>query len=121
MTVKQLLEKLEYTCVQGSLEKEVTAVVYDSRKIVDDCMFICIEGANFDGHSVAGEAAKKGAAVLITCKPVEVEGEVTVVQVENTRYAMAFISAASPATLCPSKLAPSIQINIQSSTIFLES
>ena len=44
MLMKQLLEKLEYTCIQGNLEKEITAVVYDSRKIVEGCMFICIEG-----------------------------------------------------------------------------
>ena len=94
MRLKQLLEKLEYTCVQGSLEKEVTAVVYDSRKIVEGCMFLCIEGANFDGHSVAEEAVKKGASVLVTCKAVDVKGEVTIIRVENTRYAMAFISAA---------------------------
>ena len=94
MTIKQLLEKLDYTCVQGNLEKEITAVVYDSRKVEEGCMFICIEGANFDGHSVAADVTKKGAAALITCKPVEVEGDVTVIQVENTRYAMAFISAA---------------------------
>ena len=59
MTIKQLLQKLEYTNVQGTEEKEITAVVYDSRKIVEGCMFICIEGANFDGHSMAAEAAKK--------------------------------------------------------------
>ena len=93
MTIKQLLQKLEYTNVQGTEEKEITAVVYDSRKIVEGCMFICIEGANFDGHSMAAEAAKKGAAALIVSKPVEVEGDITVIRVENTRYAMAFISA----------------------------
>ena len=93
MTIKQLLQKLEYTNVQGTEEKEITAVVYDSRKIVEGCMFICIEGANFDGHSMAAEAAKKGAAALIVSKPVEVEGDITVILVENTRYAMAFISA----------------------------
>ena len=57
MTLKNLLQKLEYTCVQGSLEKEITAVVYDSRKVVKDSLFICIVGANFDGHSVAAETA----------------------------------------------------------------
>ena len=93
MTIKQLLQKLEYTNVQGTEEKEITAVVYDSRKIVEGCMFICIEGANFDGHSMAAEAAKKGAAALIVSKPVEMEGDITVIRVENTRYAMAFISA----------------------------
>lgn len=94
MFLKQLLQKLEYTCVQGSVEKEITAVVYDSRKVQEGCLFICIEGANFDGHSVAGEVAAMGASVLITSKPVEVENDVTIIQVENTRYAMAFISAA---------------------------
>ncbi|MBR5596149.1 MAG: UDP-N-acetylmuramoyl-L-alanyl-D-glutamate--2,6-diaminopimelate ligase [Lachnospiraceae bacterium] len=94
MILKNLLQKLEYTCVQGSLEKEITAVVYDSRKVMEGCLFICIEGANFDGHSVAAEVVQKGATVLITSKPVVVEGDVTIIQVENTRYAMAFISAA---------------------------
>ena len=94
MTLKNLLQKLEYTCVQGSLDKEITAVIYDSRKVVKDSLFICIVGANFDGHSVAAEVAEKGASVLITSKPVEVKEDVTVIQVENTRYAMAFISAA---------------------------
>lgn len=96
MNAKQLLEKLEYTCVQGSLEKEITAVVYDSRKVKENSLFICIEGANFDGHSAAGEAVQKGATVLVTSKPVEVDEKenVTIIRVENTRYAMAFISAA---------------------------
>ena len=29
MKLSSLLEKLEYTCVQGSTEQEVTGVVYD--------------------------------------------------------------------------------------------
>lgn len=93
---KELIEKLEYTCIRGSVEAEVSAVVTDSRKIVPGCMFICIEGANFDGHSRATEAAEKGASVLIVEKEVAVpeESRVTVIRVENTRYAEAFISAA---------------------------
>ncbi len=94
MKLQQLLEKIEYTCIQGALEKEITAVVYDSRKVQEGCVFLCIEGANFDGHSAAAEAAEKGAAALIVSKPVEIPRDVTVIQVENTRYAMAFISAA---------------------------
>ena len=90
-----LLGKLEYECVQGSLDVEVEAVIYDSRKVCEDCLFICIEGANFDGHAYAMEVAKE-AKVLVVSK--EVEGlencDVTVIKVENTRYAMAFISAA---------------------------
>ena len=91
-----LLEKLAYECVRGDLEREITAVCYDSRKVTPGAMFICIEGANFDGHSVASQMAEKGAGCLVVSKDVTVpEGsDVTVIKVEDTRYAMAFISAA---------------------------
>lgn len=96
MRLENLLEGLQYTCLRGSVEREVTQVVYDSRKISEGCLFICIEGANFDGHDFAAEAAEKGAGVLVVSKEiqgVETEGA-TVVRVEDTRYAMAHISAA---------------------------
>lgn len=93
---KDLIEKLEYTCIKGSVDTEVAKVEMDSRKITPGCMFICIAGANFDGHSKAAEAAEKKAAVLVVEKEVELpeDAEITVIKVESTRYAMAFISAA---------------------------
>lgn len=96
MTCRELLKKIEYTCLLGSEDVTVSEVVYDSRKLTKECMFICIEGANFDGHKFAKEAVVQGASVLVVSKPVEIpeNSEVTIIQVENTRYAMAFISAA---------------------------
>ena len=89
--LRTLLENLEVTALRGSLEaaldQEITALVYDSRKITKDCLFVCIEGANFDGHSAAAQAVSQGAAVLVVQKPVEVpqDGEVLILQVESTR------------------------------------
>jgi len=82
--------------VRGEVEREVGALVYDSRKIEKGCMFVCITGTHVDGHSFAAEAAERGAAVLVTEKEVEIPGEsdVCVVRVEDTRYALAFLSAA---------------------------
>lgn len=96
MKLLHLIGRIEYECIQGSATTEVTEVVYDSRKISRGCLFICIEGANFDGHNFAAEAVEKGAAALVVSKEVEGLGEsgVTVVRVADTRYAMAFISAA---------------------------
>ena len=54
-----LLDKLEYECVRGTLEKEVGAVIYDSRKVAPGCLFICISGANFDGHEFAARRWKR--------------------------------------------------------------
>ena len=96
MELKSLLERVEYTVEKGTLEKEVSAVVYDSRKVEKSCLFICVKGMNFDGHAYAAEVAEKGAAVLVVEQAVELpeNTEVTVIRVDSTRYAMAFISAA---------------------------
>ncbi len=96
MKLTDLLCKLDYECIQGSMDLEVGQVVYDSRKITEGCLFICIAGANFDGHDFAAEVVEKGARVLVVSKEVpEVAGrDVTVLKVPDTRYAMAFISAA---------------------------
>lgn len=94
MKLMNLLERLEYTCIQGSVEREVTAVVSDSRKVTPGALFICIRGAVVDGHTFAADVAEKGAAVLVVEEPVKVPDDVTVLLVENTRYAMALISCA---------------------------
>lgn len=96
MKLSKLLERITYECIQGTVDREITEVVYDSRKISRDCLFICIEGASADGHGFAGRAVEQGAAAVVLSKDVEgVAGEsVTVIRVEDTRYAMAFISAA---------------------------
>lgn len=96
MTCRELLGQLQYEILKGSIDVEVSEVVTDSRKVTKDCLFICIEGYTFDGHSVASNVVEDGASVLIVSKEVELpeDASVTVVKVENTRYAMAFISAA---------------------------
>ncbi len=96
MRLLDLLEGISWECLQGSTDTDVAAVVYDSRKIARGCLFICIEGVKFDGHAFAAEAARKGASVLVVSKPVDgvEDKDVTVIKVEDTRYAMAFISAA---------------------------
>lgn len=96
MQLQCLLKNISYTCVRGSLEKEISAVCFDSRSVTRDSLFICIAGTRFDGHDVAEEVIGKGASVLVVSKEVTVpsESDVTVIMVEDTRYAMAFISAA---------------------------
>lgn len=91
-----LLENLTYECICGTLDREINTVCYDSRKVENGALFICVEGANFDGHSVAGEMVAKGAVCLVVSKDVEIpeDSDVTVIRVQDTRYAMAFISAA---------------------------
>ena len=96
MKCEELLKGLSFRCERGAVDREIKEVVYDSRKISKDCLFICICGYNVDGHSFAGEAAQKGAAAIVVQKEVELltDSDITVIRVEDTRYAMAHIAAA---------------------------
>ncbi|MDO4648814.1 MAG: UDP-N-acetylmuramoyl-L-alanyl-D-glutamate--2,6-diaminopimelate ligase [Eubacteriales bacterium] len=94
MKLSSLLERLQYTCLQGSVDTEVTTVVNDSRKVEEGSLFLCIRGAVVDGHKFVSDVVAKGAKTLIVEEAVQAPEDVTVIQVEDTRYAMAFISAA---------------------------
>lgn len=94
MKLNSLLDKLEYECLKGSTDIEVKEVIYDSRKVTKGCLFICVKGANFDGHDYVSKVVEDGAKVIIVEKDAEVGvNDVTVIKVADTRYAMAFISA----------------------------
>ncbi len=96
MVLSRLLEKISYECVCGTTKREISDIVYDSRKVRPDCLFVCIPGAKADGHRYAAEAVKAGAAAILAEREVALpEGtDVTVIRVDNTCYAMAFVSAA---------------------------
>lgn len=101
VALSKLLEKLEYELLSGTEEVCVEAVVYDSRKVTKDSLFICIPGANADGHDFADEVVEKGARVLVVERDIALspkkdssQKDVTVIKVKDARYAMAFLSAA---------------------------
>ena len=94
MKLRKLLEKLEYTVLAGDLEKEISALVYDSRKVEKDSVFVCISGTVRDAHDFIPDVIDKGASVIIVEKEVEYVEGVTYIKVDNSRKALAYLSAA---------------------------
>lgn len=94
MKLNQLLERLEYEVVQGADAIEISTLANDSRKVEKGSAFVCISGAVVDGHEFIEDVAAKGAAAVIVEKEVEAPEGVTVIRVEDTRYALALMSAA---------------------------
>lgn len=94
MKLDKLFKRLKYEVAQGSDRTEVTTLVNDSRKVEQGSVFVCISGAVSDGHEFAADVAAKGAAAVVVEKDVEVPEDVTVIKVEDTRYALALMSAA---------------------------
>ena len=94
MKLNYLLEKLEYEVIQGNDQIEITELTNDSRKVADGSVFVCISGAVWDGHAYVKDVAGKGAVAVIVEKDVDAPEGLTVIKVENTRYALALTSAA---------------------------
>lgn len=94
MKLLELIEDMEYECMQGSLDKEITSLIYDSRKAEEGAVFVCISGAVRDGHDFAKEVAEKGCTALIVEKKVDVPEDVTLICVKDSRLALAQASSA---------------------------
>lgn len=89
-----LLERLDYQILQGGTDVEITELVYDSRKAVPGCLFVCVKGTAVDGHAFAKEVIKKGAAAIVVQDEIKAPEHVTVIQVEDARYGLALLSCA---------------------------
>lgn len=94
MQIAKLLENLEYELVAGSLDTEITTLVYDSRKVEKGSVFVCISGTVRDAHDFIPDVVEKGAAAVIVEKDVTVPEGVTVIKVADSRLALACMSAA---------------------------
>ena len=76
MKLSVLLERITYEICQGSTQQEVYSVVFDSRKVSEGSLFICIRGAVVDGHSFVDDVVKKGAKTLVVEEAVSVPDDV---------------------------------------------
>lgn len=95
MRLKQLVDGLGCTLLQGSLEQDVKDICYDTCRLIPGALFVCIRGARQDSHALAAQAAAAGAAALAVEYPLaETPPGVTVVQFASTRRAMALLAAA---------------------------
>lgn len=94
MKLVKLVERLTYECVSGTVDRDVSTLCYDSRKVEKDSVFVCITGVVSDGHTYVNEVIEKGASVIVAEKEVAVPEGVTLLMVNNTREALAFLSAA---------------------------
>lgn len=91
--LKELLSGIPYECIQGDDRTAVSDVVYDSRKVTPGCVFVCLVGSAVDSHQYAAQAVEAGASAVVACKRLTLT-KGTLILVEDTRRAMAYMAAA---------------------------
>src|SRR6266850_6526449 len=93
MQLKSLLDATPVRQVIGSVDRPVENIAYDSRRVQRHTMFVALRGEKADGHQFIGHAIDKGASVIVAERE-QKDSRVTCLLVENTRTALADLSAA---------------------------
>lgn len=88
MKLSQILKGIKVLNEYSDID--VLDVTQDSRLVKEGSLFVCIKGAAFDGHSVAGEMLTKGACAVVVEKDMGLDNQVIV---ENTRGIFSYICA----------------------------
>ncbi len=65
MQLLDVLKDIDYRLIAGDPEKEIASVEYDSRKVSEGSLFVCVIGFNSDGHSFAMGAINNGASAIV--------------------------------------------------------
>ena len=92
--LSDIIEGLAFTELQGSADTWITAVVFDSRKVVPGCLFVAVKGTQSDGHDFIEQAVRDGAAAVI-CEelPGHVVGEVDFLMVADSSNALGLVAS----------------------------
>jgi UDP-N-acetylmuramoyl-L-alanyl-D-glutamate--2,6-diaminopimelate ligase len=78
--------------IRGDGETTVSDVVADSRRVRVGALFCCVPGSRVDGHDLAGDALRTGAAALLVERPLEFDAPQLLVP--SVRAALAPLSDA---------------------------
>lgn len=84
MKLESILKNVEVISILGPKDVEIKGLEYDSRNIKKDDLFICINGANVDGHRFIECAKERGAKAFLIDKEVEKNDNFTYIRVKNT-------------------------------------
>jgi len=98
MKLHQLLTDLKCQAVKGDILMDIPTFTSDSRQVQPGGAFVAIRGLNVDGHRFVGDALARGARALILERgaawAAPTDADVTIVEVRDTREALAWMSAA---------------------------
>ena len=65
MKVEKVIAGIDVISLKGDTDKEVTAIVFDSRKVIAGSLFVAVKGYNTDGHKYIDQAVTMGADTVI--------------------------------------------------------
>ena len=85
MKLEEILNGIHVAEIKGNLDKEISGLEIDSRKIESGHMFVAVRGTQTDGHAYIDKAIEKGSSVIV-CEtyPDNIDSDITYIKVNDT-------------------------------------
>ncbi|KPE50457.1 UDP-N-acetylmuramoyl-L-alanyl-D-glutamate--2,6-diaminopimelate ligase [Chryseobacterium indologenes] len=94
MIITELVNRIQVTAIHGNSSREVSELVFDSRKATENSLYIAIKGTVSDGHSFISSAIEKGASAIVCEELPEVLAEnITYIQVNDSSKALGHLAS----------------------------
>ncbi len=92
MQLKTIVSQLQNTRITGPLDRDITSIAYDSRRVKSDSLFVALRGEKVDGHDFILSATNQGAAAVVA-ERAEPDSRATMIVVPDSRVALADVAA----------------------------
>src|SRR5690606_33682585 len=89
MNLEDLIKEVQVLDILGDRNRDISAIVSDSRKAVAGSLYVAVKGTVADGHSFIDAAVAQGAAVVV-CNdfPEIIDTDITYIKVEDSAKAL---------------------------------
>lgn len=98
-SLEAIIKGLDYKVINGSINNvEIGNLVYDSRLVKKNDLFICLNGSRFDSHTKIFDVIESGAKVLVVeddnsnISNYKFPDDLVVISTKNSRHALSIIS-----------------------------
>lgn len=94
MIIAELLKKIPVLEIHGDEAREVSELVFDSRKITENSLYIAVRGTVADGHSYIASSVEKGAKAIVCEEFPEILNEnVTYIKVKDSSKTLGHLAS----------------------------
>ena len=85
MQLIEVLNRIPVLEIHGKNDREVSALVFDSRKVTEDSLYVAVKGTVADGHSFIASSIEKGAKTIV-CEelPENLDQNITYIKVKDS-------------------------------------
>ncbi len=89
MKLTEIIQSVHPLAVEGSLDRDITGITCDSRRVMPGNLFIAVRGVHTDGHRFVEMAIDRGAAAVVLEEDSGLSPRATRIRVRDARQTMA--------------------------------